>query len=153
MTVATWNVPTVHKINIAVLLLSLRTDCASMDDIRALGELLSCLACQWIQLTPGLWSPCCSISVWLRDSRLKPTLIIPLVEHTDKVLFLFQIPLCWFILTHEKQYAEVPSNFWHDFFFFFVRTISIFFPQGEIGEKGQKVKTMFIHKLLFAQFV
>lgn len=108
-------------------LLSPPTHIASVNDIRARGELLSRLGCQQSQSSPGLWCPLCSISVWLWDSRLKQTLIIPLVKHADKsahssVFFLFQIPLCLFILALEENMcwgAFQLSNWCVLFFFFF----------------------------------
>lgn len=84
--VPTWNVPPVHK---NIMDAPPPPNTASVNDIRAQGELPSRLACHWIWLSPGLWCPSCSISVWLWDSRLKQTLIIPLVKHADKSCFFF----------------------------------------------------------------
>ena len=92
--------------------------------------------------------PAALLSVWLPDSRLKPTWIIPLVEHADTVcLFLFTssffFPLyfklfCLFVLAlggkKKKKKIDVlrcVPTFWR---------ISLLTFQGEIGELGQKVK-------------
>lgn len=126
--VPTWNVPPVHK---NIMDAPPPPNTASVNDIRAQGELPSRLACHWIWLSPGLWCPSCSISVWLWDSRLKQTLIIPLVKHADKSCFFFyfkflRVSLFW----HMKRMCHGALRYSNSF----LCTL-----QGEIGEKGQKV--------------
>lgn len=81
------------------------THAASVNDISAQRGRQ---ACQRSRSRPVVWCPLCSISVWLCDGRLKQTSIIPLVKPVDKSVYssgsvLFShIPLCCFILAHEK---------------------------------------------------
>lgn len=116
---------------------------ASVNDIRAQGELLSRLACQGSQLTAGLWCPLCSISVWLWDSRLKQTLIIPLVKHADKFFFISNSSvLVYFGSWKASFWGALQLSNWYGL------CLSTLL-QGEIGEKGQKVNAMHFHELLF----
>lgn len=84
----------------------------------------------------------CSISVWLWDSRLKQTLIIPLVKHADKSAYSFVFfisnssVLVYFGARKRMCRCALQLYNWYVLF------LSTF--QGEIGEKGQKVYTRFI---------
>lgn len=75
----------------------------------------------------------CSISVWLLDSRLKQALIIPLVKHADKS--------CFFISnSSEFAYSSTFRRHVIVIYLFYVSNCSFCTSQGEIGEKGQKVR-------------